>query len=169
MRRAILSLGFIALSVCALAQSPSSATREKNAVQHAKNLLASSFDSRLPRIPLEYFLDYETDGAPRTWTIAQCDEQSKHPDGESTSGAAVCVRAQYELKSGEYLTVLIKFEETQTGNVVGQQIVKLAVGQMTGHVRPLRNLGDLPMELHRRLESIPSKTPRDLPSPARDS
>ncbi len=101
--------------------------------------------------------------------IAQCDKESKQPDIESDSVATACVRTQYELKSGEYLTVLIKFEETQTGNVVGQQIVKLAVGQMTGQVRPIRNLGDLPMELHRRLDGVPSKAPRDLPSPARDS
>lgn len=168
MRRIIFSLGFIAISICALAQPPSSIASEKNAVQHAKNLLAASLDSRLPRIPLVYFLDYETDGAPRTWMIAPCDKQSKQPDVALTSGAAVCVRAQYELKGGEYLTVLITFEETQTGKLAEQPIVKVMVGQMTGEVRAIRSLGDLPMELHRRLDGAPSKTPRDLPSPARD-
>lgn len=165
MRRSIISLGLIALALCAWAQPPSPTINERAAIEQAKNLPASSFDSRLPRVPLEYFLAYEVSGAPGKWMVAECEKQPNNPSVGTKHNSALCVRTEYELKNGDFLTLLIFLGEAQNGEPDGEAIVRLTVG---GHVRQFRSLGDLPMELHRPPYKGPSKTPRDLPSPARD-
>jgi len=165
MRLAILSLGLLAFSLGALAQSPSSTIRERAAVLHAKNLLVSSLDSRLPRISLEYFLAYEAEGVPGKWAIVKCDNQSKQPN----VSPVLCVKTDFELKNGNYLTLVIELEGTQNGKFTGEKMVRVTVNNPTGEVRQVQNLGDLPMALHRRPSKAGSRPPRDLPPPARDS
>jgi len=166
MRRSIISLGLIVLSLCAFAQPPSIAISEKEAVQHVKNLLASSFDARLPRIPLEYFLAYEVSGVPGKWMVTDCRKQANDVGVGAKDNPAPCVRTEYELKNGDYLTLLIPLGNVQNSESEGEAIVRLTVG---GNVRRIRSLGDLPMELHRPPNKGPSKTPRDMPPPGRDS
>lgn len=168
MRRAILSLGLMAGSLGVLAQPPSSAISEQTVVQHAKNLLTSSFDSRLPRIPLEYFLAYETSDEHGKWTVTECDKLSNHVDGNSKRKDTRCIGADYELNSGGVLTLLIAFDDVRNGQIGDGSILRLTITE-TGVGRQIRSLGDIPVELHRVPPTIPSRMPRDIPPPARDS
>ncbi len=169
MRRAILSLGLMACSLCVLAQPPSSAISEQTVIQHAKNLLTSSLDSRLPRIPLEYFLAYETNGTRGKWVVTECGKLSSNVTVDPKRKDELCVKTDYELKDGDVLTVLIGFDGVKDGQIGDAAILRLTLAELTGIVRPIPSLWDVPLALHRGLSRGPSRTPRDMPPPARDS
>jgi hypothetical protein len=80
----------------------------------------------------------------------------------------MCVEAEYELKTGGLLNLLISLDELQKAELGGSPKVKATVIGAAGEVRQVHSLGDLPMELHRGLPPRPTM-PRDLPAPARDS
>jgi hypothetical protein len=165
MRRTILSLTLISLSLCALAQTPSLSKNDEQTIQHVKSLLASSFDSRLPRVSLEYFLAYETDGAPAKWIIGGCSRQSTDNSDGVGHNRPICVQADFDLNDGGALTILIRVEESQNWKLADASLMTLTVTKSTGNFRQIRSLGDLPMELHR---AFPSKIPKDLPPPSSD-
>jgi hypothetical protein len=100
----MVSLAVIGFSLCALGQTCPSEKRDDAAIQHVKNLLAFSLDSRLPRVSLEYFLAYETDGAPARWTMTQCGKQ--FADGSIARGRipSICVQADFDLDRGGMVT-----------------------------------------------------------------
>lgn len=165
MKRPIFSLALMSLSLCALAQPRPSAKSEEAAVQYVKNVLASRFDNRLPRISLEYFLAYETNGASAKWTVSECEKPSTGASVDPPRNSPICVRADFDLKSGDALTILISADQ----QFRRESVVRLTLTELTGNVRRIRSLGDLPMELHREPPGRPLKTPRDLPLPASDS
>jgi hypothetical protein len=79
MRRKILNLWVLLLTVSLWAQ-PSSVNRtETDAIQRAKSLIASSFDRSLPNVSLEFFLTYEGGGAPIKWEVRNCRDHSGSP------------------------------------------------------------------------------------------
>jgi len=158
MRRLIFSLAVVNLSLCALAQPPSPTKGDGTAIHNAKSILASSFDSRLPRVSLEYFLEYETDGAPAKWIVTECKE---HAVKRSSS---TCVQADFDLNNGAALTILIRLDGPQNQKFQYPSVVSLSVTELDGNVRQIRSLADLPMELHR----WPSgRSPADLAPPGR--
>jgi hypothetical protein len=67
MRRSGFGVWLLLLAPCLCGQSPSANTQEKAALLIAKYLLVSSFDGGLPRVSLEFFLNYEADGAKVNW------------------------------------------------------------------------------------------------------
>lgn len=165
----MLSLGLMACSLCVPAQSSSSGISEQTVIQHAKNLLTSTLDSRLPRIPLEYFLAYETNGTQGKWVVTECGKQSNNVAGNPKRKAVLCVKADYELEGGDILTLLIAFDGVKDGQIGDAMILRLTLAEVTGAVRPIRSLWDVPVELHRVPSRVPSRMPRDIPPPARDS
>lgn len=165
MRRPFFSFAIVGISLCALAQTRSSAKTEATAIQHLKNLSASSFDSRLPRVSLEYFLAYETNDAPAKWALTECEKQSTDGNVAQRHNSPHCIQADFDLNDGGALTIVIRVEESQNEQFSNGFLVGLTVLDVTGKVRQIRSLGDLPMELHR----LPSRTPKDLPLPSTDS
>lgn len=130
-----------------------------------KNLMAFTFDSRLPRVSLEYFLTYETEGASAKWIIRGCDGLSTDRNADPRRNSPICVQADFALNDGGALAILIRVEKSPNENFGDPHLVSLTVTKSTGKVRQIRSLCDLPMELHR----WPSRTPRDLPLPGRAS
>jgi hypothetical protein len=167
MMRAIFSLGLISFWLGESGHSASLAISEEAMIGYAKSLLVSSFDPRLPRIPLEYFLAYETDAAPAKWAVTKCADQYLSTPVSSQSTPIICVTAAYELKHRSSLTVFIELHEVLSAQPSGKVVVKLA--DVKGKVREIHSLVDLPMELHRRSLRGPLRTPRDLPLPGLDS
>jgi hypothetical protein len=163
MRGTFFSLVLASLSLCALAQTGPSAKSEVAVIQHVKDLLASSFDSRLPRVSLEYFLDYETDGAPAKWILTECEKPSANRDVAPRRNSPKCIRADFDLSDGGALTILIRVRESQNPQSSSESLVNLTITDATGKVRQISSLGDLPMELHR----WPSRIPKDVPPPGR--
>lgn len=164
MKETFFSLALISFSLFASAQTPSSANHEGDVIQRAKNLLASSFDGRLPRVSLEYFLAYETDDAPAKWNITECKDRSAGGNAGPKRNSPTCIQADFDLNNGSALTILIGVEGTQDEKFSDAFIVSVSVTELTGSVRQFRSLGDLPMELHRW-----PRTPKDLPPPGRES
>lgn len=160
--RTTLILALLSLSICALAQTSLPKNNQVHVVQYVKSLSASSFDSRLPRISLDYFLAYETKDAHAEWIVTRCDEHAAGPKHNSP----ICVQADFDLNSGGLLTILIRVDEPQDEQLRSESLVRLEVTEASGHVRQIRNLIDLPMELHRIRPSTPLK---DMPLPGRDS
>lgn len=174
MRQATFSLAILSLSLCASAQPRSSDTSTQSAIRYVKTLLTSSFDSRLPRITLEDFLSYETGSARGKWTIVECQKRTASTGDQASQDRPTCVQVDYDVKPTENLdwhgrslsggglvTILISVKTFKNGQFRGEAILNFAFTDVTGAVHQIRNLFDLPMELHR----PPPRIPRDLPMP----
>jgi hypothetical protein len=158
MRRVLFSLGFLGLTALSFAQSRASTKTGNVAIQHVKKLLVSSFDSRLPKVSLEYFLRYETEGAPINWGANECDKESVKP---TTPLSHNCVQADVDLTNGGSVTVIVSVAVFKDGSFGDAALVSMTVTDLSGLVRHLSALGNLPIELHR----PPIRVPKDLPIP----
>jgi|HubBroStandDraft_6_1064221.scaffolds.fasta_scaffold253145_3 hypothetical protein len=165
MRRVLFSLGFLSLTVFSVAQPRPSTRTENAAVQRVKKLLVSSFDSRLPNVSFEYFLRYETEGAPIKWEAADCGKESANPTIKPNPLTQTCVQADVDLTTGGAVTVIVFVAAFKDGRFGDAALVSMTVTELTGNVHHVSALADLPMELHRR----PSRAPKDLPMPAGES
>ena len=174
MRPTTLSLAVLSLSLCVSAQPRSSNISTQAAIQYVKTLSTSLFDGRLPRISLEYFLSYESGSAQGKWGIVECEKQAAPAPEYTKQDFPICIQADYDVKSMEHpytptrslsrggsVTVLISVKTAKNGKFRGGTILNLVVTDVFGAVHQVRNLADLPMELHR----PPPTTPKDLPLP----
>jgi hypothetical protein len=96
MRRMILTVWLLILTGCLWAQAPSASDSEKAAIQRAKNALVSSFDSSLPKVSLEFFLNYESGGGPIQWEVNDCGKKIGNPAADRGSDSPMCVVADFE-------------------------------------------------------------------------
>jgi hypothetical protein len=72
---------------------------------------------------LEYFLAYEVSGAPGKWIVAECEKQPNNPSVGTKHNSALCVRTEYELKNGDFLTpVSSSLERPKTVNPMARQL-----------------------------------------------
>ena len=154
MRPTVLSLLLLLHAFCVRAQDPSVDKAEMAAIQRVKTLLASSLDHTLPNVTLEFFLAYESEGAPIKWEVSDCGERYRDRGRDS----AMCVRAYMGLKDGRAVTVLVSIGTVKRGPVDVSTVRDVRITYQNGTIHRLSGLGDLPVELHR-----PLKDPKDLP------
>jgi hypothetical protein len=158
MRRIILSLCFSLLTGCLWAQPPAANKEEQAVIERAKNALASSLDSRLPKVSLEFFLRYESGGVPIQWKVNNCGV----PAGNAVTDRGdshMCVEADFD-KDHTDVAVLVSVGTFQKGPSGPPVIFRVTASDPSGKVHSVR-LGDLPKELHR----PPRGMPRDFPVP----
>jgi hypothetical protein len=160
MRRMILNLLVLLLTVSLWAQQSSVNKTEKAAIQRAKSLIVSSFDRSLPNVNLEFFLKYEGAGAPIKWEVSDCGDQTGSPPLDQEHGPPMCVEAHFELKGQTAVAVLVSVGTLKGGPSAVPALISVAITE-SGTSRSVRHLSDLPMELHR----PPPRLPRDLPVP----
>lgn len=158
MRGTSLSLLILLVTSCVPAQGPPADEREA-AIQRVKTLLVSSLDQGLPKVTLEFFLNYEGEGGAVKWQVTDCGESVDKlvyhkPD------SAICVRADVGLKDGRAATVLISAGTPKKGEANVPSVHAVSVSYPGGTKHGLDHLSDLPVELHRPLP----KGPKDLPS-----
>ena len=79
MGRVSLTFFFLVLASCLAQPQASKKTQEEPVIQRAKTVLASSLDSTLPKVSLEFFLNYESGGADIEWEVTDCDEPTGRP------------------------------------------------------------------------------------------
>jgi hypothetical protein len=133
---------------------------ESAAIERVKNVLVSSLDHNLPKVSLEFFLQYETEGAPISWKVTDCGEPSRSRAAERGRAPATCVQADVDLKDNRALTLLISVGSKTVPSEV-PALRSVTITDEDGSVRTVRHLSKLPMELHR-----PRPVPkRDLPLP----
>jgi hypothetical protein len=135
---------------------------EVDAIKHVKSLQVSSLDGNLPKVTLEFFLKYEGEGAPIKWSMSNCDQLKRNPVADDERDAAICGKAEVDLKGNRSATVVVSLGKPRTRPATVPSVFSVTVTGPNGSIRELRHLGDLPMELHRPLP----KGPRDLPLPA---
>lgn len=155
----ILSVCFVLVTVLFRAQVPTPDKAQQAAIQRAKKVLASSLDSSLPKVSLEFFLNYEGGGTPIKWAVTHCGEQSGNPSIDHRSDSDRCVEADFE-KDQTDVAVLVSVGTFEKG-LSGVPAFFSAAVTASGRRVPLRRLGDLPKELHRPARGMP----RDLPTP----
>jgi hypothetical protein len=161
MRQMILSLWLLLLTVCLWAQPSSAKKTEEAAIRRAKNLMVSSFDRSLPNVSLEFFLRNEGGGAPIKWEVNDCGEQTENPATDRGRDSSMCVEADFDVKDRAAVTVLVSVGTFKGGPSGVPALLRVTI-TLSGISRPVRYLGDLPMELHRPAPRLP----RDLPVPA---
>jgi hypothetical protein len=160
MRRMIFNLWLLLLSVCLWAQQSSVNETEKVAISRAKSLIVSSLDRSLPNVSLEFFLKYESGGAPIKWEVKSCGHQTRSPTLDQEHGSPMCVEADFEFKGQTAVTVLVSTGTFKGGASAVPPLISVSINE-SGTSRPVRQLSDLPAELHR----PPPRLPRDLPIP----
>lgn len=163
MRGIILSLCFSLLTLALWAQGPTISKAEQAAIQRAKTTLVSSLDNSLPKVTLEFFLNYESGGADIRWEVNDCGEQTGNP-ADRGSDSPMCVEADFA-KDQTTVTVSVSVGTFKKGVSGAPALFYISVQDSSGKSRSLRRLGELPKELHR----PPPKSPRDLPAPATSS
>lgn len=159
MRRIILSFWFVLFAGGLWAQQPADKT-EKAAIQRVKNALVSSLDSSLPKVSLEFFLNYESGGAPIQWQLIDCGEPTGKPSTNRGTDSPLCVEADFE-KDQMDVAVLISAGTLKNGPLSLPALLRVTVNGPGGKSHSLRRLGELPKELHRPAP----RSPRDFPVP----
>ncbi len=160
MRGTSLSLLILLVTSCVPAQGPPADEREA-AIQRVKTLLVSSLDHGLPKVSLEFFLNYEGEGGAVKWQVTDCGESVDKlvyhkPD------SAICVRADVGLKDGRAATVLISAGRLKKGEANVPSVHAVSVSYPGGTKHRLDHLSDLPVELHRPLPRGPKDRPSGL-------
>lgn len=156
----ILNLWVLLLTVCLWAQQSSVNKTEKVAIQRAKSLIVSSFDRSLPDVSLEFFLKYEGGGAPIKWEVKDCGDQTGTSPLDQEHGPPMCVEADFEFKGQIAVTVLVPAGTFKRGPSAAPALISVTITE-NGTSRSVRQLSDLPKELHRPAPRLP----RDLPVP----
>jgi len=145
---------WVPLLVCSWAQPPSGNKSEQAAIQRAKNALVSSLDRSLPKVSLEFFLNYEAGGEPIKWEVTDCWEQTENPPIDQVSDSDMCVEADFE-KDQTDAAVLVSVGTFAEGPTGVPAFFSASVTGPSGKRLPLRHLGDLPMALHRPSPRLP--------------
>src|ERR1700686_2151911 len=95
MSRMILILWFALFASYLWAQPPAGEKTDQAAIQQAKRVLVSSLDSTLPKVSLEFFLNYESGGADIRWEVNDCGEQTGNPATDRGTDTPICVEADF--------------------------------------------------------------------------
>ena len=157
MRRTIIIVCFFSASIL-WAQSAPPSKVNRIAIEQAKNCSISKLDPDLPNVSLEFFLKYESQGAPIRWQVNDCGGRSGNRLIDRERDKPMCVEADVDLKNGVLMVWILV--GLQGGLIDPPEFVAAEVTGETGASRTIRRLSDVPMELHRR---VPSKMPADRP------
>jgi hypothetical protein len=150
--------GVLLVTACSWGQATSGDKQEEAAIQRAKNQLASSFDRALPKVTLEFFLKYESGGAPITWEVNDCGEQTGNAATDQGRDFPMCVEADFD-KDHAAVSIMVSVGTFKKGPSGVPKVFSVTVVDSSGLSRRVRHLGDLPKELHRPMP----KSPRDRP------
>lgn len=154
--------GLVVVFCCSLwAQHPNADQRTESAIKRVKSLQVSALDGSLPNVSLEFFLNYEADGAPIQWSLSSCSQPGANARSENLPDAPVCVRAEIDQKNDGSATVLIGLGKPRRRPIPVPWVVSVKVTHPNGAVQEIPRLGLLPMELNRPLPRVI----RDLPAP----
>lgn len=157
MRRVTYCFGLLLLITGLWAQSSPPKVTGKKAIARAKAVLASSLDRSLPKITLEYFLQYESKGGTIHWEANDCGEQTRNPGAGRGRDFPLCIEADFEV---EHRAVSVMVAVGTTGKRVAgtPELFSAKVADADGAIHSIKQLGSLPAELHRPLP----RSPRNL-------
>ena len=156
LRRTVVLLPLL-LSSCLWAQS-STDKAEQPLIAHAKKIPASAIDARLPKVTLEFFLSYESEGSPIRWELNDCGEQTGNPAVDQGRNFPICVEADFDVHHRSVNIVIA----LGTSNGESQKAPGFFSGSITnpdGSSHAIQRLGDLPAQLRRYFPRQPRIVP----------
>jgi hypothetical protein len=156
---AVYSLCCLLCTISVQSQSAPLAKTKLAAIQSAKHVIVRSIDRSLPKVTLEFFLNYEAEGSTVKWDAYECRGQAGNPATRREHDVPLCVEADAELRNGTSVAVILSRAPTELQTSSVPILCSVTVVDLNGR-RSLNRLGDLPMELHR----PPPRMPRDLPA-----
>ena len=161
MRRAILNLCVVLFAVGLWAQAPHLSSKTEAAIAQAKNVLISNFDSNLPHITLEYFLQYEGAGLDTEWRANQCRSQSSGSPPLRGANLPTCIQVTVDdVHNQRTVTVVVEVRAIAKRSFEIPTLHSVTMTDENGVTRPMR-LIDVPAALHGRW---PKRNPiHDLP------
>ena len=137
--------GSMVLCASAYAQQAATTTKsERSVIEKVKKVSVSEIDRDLPDVSLEFFLKYESEGAPIRWEVNDCGEQT---GASSNAEVPMCVEADIGVKQGD-LAVVIAVGTYRKGIEGRPKLFSATITDCDGLVRTIRKLGDLPVALH---------------------
>ena len=158
MRGVLIALCLLSSGV--LTQSASSEKHDQAIIERTKKLMASSFDSRLPSVPLEYFLNYENSGANIVWEVNDCGGQAARSRTDAGRDFPICVEADFDANHYN-VTLMFAVGTLRTGTSRRATLFSAVASDVGGKTYPMRQLGDLPEVVH---HPVPRQT-RDPGAP----
>jgi hypothetical protein len=147
MEQWLLRFCFILLPACLCAHRH--AKTADPAILRAKNVLISAFDRNLPRITLEYFLTYESGGAPVEWEVIECRERSRSSGAGLSGDFPTRVQATIDdvhAQRNVAVVVDVRSSEEESSGSIGSRNVTIT--DENGRVHSVR-LISLPAVIHR--------------------
>lgn len=136
------------------AQSSPVNKTDKVAIERAKAMMVSSLDRGLPKVTLEYFLRYESNGAAIHWEVNDCSEQTGNPAADRRRNFPVCVEADFDVQR-RTISVVVSVGIVSKGTTGTPALLRVTVTDTNGPVRSIKQLGSLPAELRRPLPHLP--------------
>ena len=146
------------------AQSSPADKAEQSTIADAKKILVSSVDARLPKVSLEFFLNYESEGSPIRWEVNDCGEQTGNPSADQGRNFPVCVEADFDVHHRS-VSVMIAVGTSSRKDPDTPGFFSGSITDPDGTSHAIRRLGDLPAQLRRRLP----RQPQDLRGAARSA
>lgn len=156
--RPIAYLALLQLTGYLWAQPSPSDKVEQSTIADAKKILVSSIDARLPKVSLEFFLNYESGGAPIHWEVNDCGEQTGNPSADQGRNFPACVEADFDVHHRS-VSVMIAVGSSNQGDHGAPAFFSGTITDPDGASHSVRRLGDLPAQLRRRFP----RQPRDPP------
>jgi hypothetical protein len=147
MRRALLYLPLL-LTNYLWAQSSPADKAEQSTIARAKKILVSRIDARLPKVSLEFFLNYESQGAAIHWEVNDCGEQTGNPSMDQGRNFPVCVEADFDLHHRS-VSVVIAVGTSNQGDEGTPAFFSGTITDPDGTSLSIQQLGDLPARLRR--------------------
>lgn len=147
MRRGVLFLALL-LNSRVWAQSSPADQAEQSTIADTKKIQVSRIDARLPKVSLEFFLSYESEGSPIRWEVTDCGEQTGNPSADQGRNFPTCVEADFEVHHRSVSVVIA----VGTSNPRDRDAPAFFSGTITdpdGTSHAMRRLGDLPAQLRR--------------------
>lgn len=152
-------LSLLLLTTILWAQSSPPDKTEKKAIERAKAVLASSLDRSLPKITLDYWLQYESKGGAIHWEAHDCAGQTGNPAADRGRDFFICVEADFDVEH-RTASVMVAVGTRGKGVTGTPELFSVSVTEADGAVHSIKHLGSLPAELHR-ARPVP-RSPRDL-------
>jgi hypothetical protein len=164
MKRIMVAASWLLIAGLACAQTPPLSKRDKQAIEQAKNVLVSTFDKRLPKVTLEYFLKSESDNGRIAWEVNDCGEQTGNPAIDRGRDLPLCAQATVSGPNLRLIIVVLAVGTFHKGVTGTPELSSVTVTDETGQDHAVR-LFDVPAEMHRGRPKT-RRVPRDLPPPS---
>jgi hypothetical protein len=121
---------------------------EAKAVARAKRLPVSQLDPKLPKVPLEKFLQAQAgSGAEIKWESNDCGEQTGDPKIDRARDLPICAQADVLLKDGRRIALMVAVGSVRKGMGGAPGLWWLELAVPNGLPESLKHLSDLPVRL----------------------